>query len=145
MLRRWFQSGWRSLTGIVALPGAPHAIALGAAIGTFIAFTPTLGLQLVLAAALAYLCRASAPAALAAVWITNPLTAAPIYAATYQLGSHLYPHANPVTALSLGGIVIGAIAALTTYSLILRAITRRLTAASPSLRAPNTHGFVSGR
>lgn len=77
----------RMLRPMMSRRGTPEAIALGAAIGFFIAFTPTIGFQLVLAALLATLMKANRPAALIPVWITNPFTIPPIYAFTYQIGA----------------------------------------------------------
>lgn len=81
----------RVCRSIVALHGRPEQIALGAAIGVFVALTPTVGFQMILAAVIATWCRASRPAAVIPVWITNPLTIAPIYALTYQFGRLFVP------------------------------------------------------
>ena len=56
------------------------------AIGSFIAFSPLIGLQTLLAALVATLAGGSKKAAMLAVWISNPLTMGPIFAVTYQLG-----------------------------------------------------------
>ena len=53
----------------------------------FIAFTPTIGLQIVLAFFLATLLNVNRPAAVLAVWITNPLTIPVIFSFNYWLGS----------------------------------------------------------
>lgn len=71
---------------LVTLNGEPEQIARGAAIGVFVAFTPTVGFQMLIAAVLATWCRASRPVAVVPVWITNPLTIPPIFALTYQVG-----------------------------------------------------------
>jgi hypothetical protein len=76
---------------LVGLRGSPEAIARGLAIGLFVAFTPTIGVQLILAAALATLLGASRAAALVPVWITNPVTIPPIYGFTYMVGSWFFP------------------------------------------------------
>jgi uncharacterized protein (DUF2062 family) len=68
------------------LDGSPEAIARGAALGLFIAFSPTIGFQVLLAAALAPLIRANVPAAAAMVWVTNPATMGPAFALTYRVG-----------------------------------------------------------
>ncbi len=59
---------------------------MGVALGSFIAFTPLIGLQMLLAGLFATLMGASKKAAMLAVWISNPLTMGPIFALTYQLG-----------------------------------------------------------
>ena len=72
------------------MKGSPEAIALGTAIGVVIAFTPTIGLQMLLGAAIATLVGASRPAAMIPAWITNPVTIPPIFAFTYWLGRLLW-------------------------------------------------------
>ena len=64
----------------------PHRLALGIALGFFIAWTPTMGLQMILVVLAATLCRANRVVGLPIVWISNPLTAVPIYFANYTLG-----------------------------------------------------------
>jgi len=59
------------------------------AIGVFVGFTPPLGLQMITAAVLATLTHSNRAAAVAAVWITNPFTALPIYVLTYRVGRYL--------------------------------------------------------
>jgi uncharacterized protein (DUF2062 family) len=76
----------RAFRYILKQRGSPESIALGASIGVFLAFTPTVGLQMILAAVIATLLGASRAAAIPPVWITNPLTIPPIYAFTYGLG-----------------------------------------------------------
>jgi uncharacterized protein (DUF2062 family) len=78
---------WRKRAGtIVAIHATPRQIALGVALGSFIAFTPLIGLQIIIAALVATVLGASRKAAMLAVWISNPLTMGPIFALTYQLG-----------------------------------------------------------
>ena len=80
----------RMLRSIVTLHGSPKAIALGTAIGVFIAFTPTVGFQMLLGAFVATLVSASRPAAMIPALITNPVTIPPIYAFTYWLGKFFW-------------------------------------------------------
>ena len=56
------------------LQGDPHYVALGMSIGVFIAITPTIPFHTVLAVLLAYLLKASKPAAIIGVWVSNPFT-----------------------------------------------------------------------
>lgn len=76
---------------VLSLHGSPEQIALGTAIGIFVAFTPTIGFQIIIAAFLATLLNANRTAAIIAVWITNPFTLAPIYAFTYLVGIQFWP------------------------------------------------------
>lgn len=110
-------------------------VAQGFAWGVFIALTPTIGLQSILALGLVALIKKNELAALLGVWVTNPLTAVPIYYFTYEvghfvLGSHarafrpetltdffsmgwdlLYP-------LTIGGIAVSLIACPLSYFVV---------------------------
>jgi len=74
------------LRWVIRLRSSPRAIAGGLAIGTFIAFTPTVGVQIILAVIVATTLGMNRPAAMIPVWITNPITVAPIYSINYWLG-----------------------------------------------------------
>ncbi len=63
-----------------------RAIAGGLAVGLFTAFTPTIPFQMLLAAVAAIAFKVNLPIALTACWVTNPLTAVPIYMAARKLG-----------------------------------------------------------
>ncbi|MEM0913209.1 MAG: DUF2062 domain-containing protein [Planctomycetota bacterium] len=76
---------------IVALRATPHQIAMGTAVGVFLAFTPTFGFQMVLALAVAFAFRLSKPATIIPVWISNPITLVPVYGTTYALGAMFWP------------------------------------------------------
>lgn len=75
------------LRWVLKLRSSPRAIAGGLGIGMFIAFTPTVGIQIFLAIIAATLCSVNRPAAIVPVWITNPVTVAPIYTFNYWLGT----------------------------------------------------------
>jgi len=64
----------------------PHRLALGLALGIFIAWTPTIGLQMVLVLLLAPVIRANGRVGIPMVWISNPLTIALIYYPNYLVG-----------------------------------------------------------
>ena len=64
----------------------PRQIALGAAVATFIAFLPIVGIQTVVAIALAALLRVNKAICVPIVWITNPATLVPIYTGCYWVG-----------------------------------------------------------
>ena len=59
----------------------------GLALGTFVAFSPILGFQMVIAGVLCFAFRINLPAALLACWITNPVTIPLIYPLEFQVGS----------------------------------------------------------
>lgn len=66
--------------------GSPQAIAGGFSLGLFLALTPTIGLQLIIAVFLATIFKLSRPAALISVMVTNPLTVPPIFTFNYWVG-----------------------------------------------------------
>jgi uncharacterized protein (DUF2062 family) len=69
-----------------------RAIAGGLSLGLFIAFTPTIPFQMILATGGALLFRVNLPIALAACWMTNPLTALPVYMSAWKLGKYVVDH-----------------------------------------------------
>ncbi|MFO7820702.1 MAG: DUF2062 domain-containing protein [Lentisphaeria bacterium] len=75
-------------------------LAGGLALGLFIAFTPTIPFQMLLCVTGALILRVNLPIALAACWITNPLTALPIYIQSYRVGRFLL-HETKSAALIL--------------------------------------------
>lgn len=74
------------LSEILTSNDSPQQIAAGAALGTFIAFTPTLGVQMLLVVGLATYLRVSRIPGLLMVYISNPLTMGPIYWSAYVVG-----------------------------------------------------------
>jgi len=82
-VRRFFR--W-----LLSLRGSPESIALGVAIGLFVACSPLLGIHLVMAIAFATILGANRPAALATSFLNNPLTFVPIYALEYWIGSFFW-------------------------------------------------------
>ena len=62
-----------------------RSVAGGVSLGFFLAFIP-LPIQMLIAAPLALVLRVNLPVTMVAVWITNPVTAAPLYLFAYQLG-----------------------------------------------------------
>jgi uncharacterized protein (DUF2062 family) len=133
---RWFYDRF------VRLHGSPGQTAWGAALGLFVAMSPTMGFQMAIAISLAAFFKVSKVAAAAAVWLTNPVTAPIIYLLNYKLGAKLlgYPlkaefvsnpswetfwHAgtHAVVSLTLGGVITGIIIALPAYFVTLTIVT----------------------
>ncbi|MCX7704228.1 MAG: DUF2062 domain-containing protein [Planctomycetota bacterium] len=81
--------GWvkRFFVKLFELNDTPERIAWGVAIGTFIGMTPTVGIQMTVAVLVATLLRGNRLAAVAMVWISNPLTIVPIYWIDYVVGA----------------------------------------------------------
>jgi hypothetical protein len=71
---------------VLHVKDTPHRIALGAALGMFVAWTPTMGFQMLLVVVLAMIFRANKVVGLPFVWISNPVTAGPIYGLAFLLG-----------------------------------------------------------
>jgi len=122
----------------VRLHGSPEDIAWGAAVGLFIAMTPTMGIQTYIAVPIAALIKKSKVAAAAGVWLTNPVTAPFLYGFNYLIGAKLLGHplnapflSNPswetfwnagrhvMLALTLGGTITGVTVAFLGYFLVL--------------------------
>ena len=66
-----------------------RSISYGIFIGIFCAMLPIPG-QMLVAAIMALLLRAHLPLSLAATWISNPVTYAPIYYFNYQVGAWIF-------------------------------------------------------
>ena len=122
----------------IRIRGTPREIALGFALGIFIGFSPTMGLQMALGFFLASLLKWNKYAAAIGVWISNPLTAPFLYGATYIVGSKLLRISNSfnlsadildwntligiiqkspgiLVCLLVGGLVVGIFAAIVGY------------------------------
>ena len=122
----------------IRLHGSPEQIAWGAAVGFFVAMTPTMGIQTLLAVPLAAFFKINKVAAAATVWLTNPVTAPFVYGFNYMVGAKLlgYPlkaafFSNPsyetlwhsgrrvFLSLTVGGTLTGIIVGLVGYFVIL--------------------------
>jgi uncharacterized protein (DUF2062 family) len=79
---------------------SPHRIALGAGLGLFVAWTPLIGLHILIVLALAFLLRANKFVAIASVWVSNPFTFIAIYYPNYLLGGALLRSFNPQRQVS---------------------------------------------
>lgn len=99
---------------VLRSPGAPGEVAGGMALGLFIAMLPIMGAQMPIAVVCAEIVRRltglklSRIAAAAGVWLTNPVTAVPIYWAVFKIGQpfarlvlpdrHLSPEGTDLSA-----------------------------------------------
>lgn len=118
------------------MQGSPEAIARGVAAGIFAGSFPFLGFQTLIGLAIAALVRGNKVMAAVSTWISNPLTYFPIFALNFHIGRLLlgYPKrtvtlpASPAginewmnlgmtvtSALMLGSLVVGTIAAVVGY------------------------------
>jgi hypothetical protein len=71
-----------------------NSLAGGLTAGLFIAFTPTIPFQMLLSTIVVIALRVNLPIALAACWLTNPVTAVPIFMAAHKFGRHLLEHST---------------------------------------------------
>ncbi|MCB9852971.1 MAG: DUF2062 domain-containing protein [Phycisphaerales bacterium] len=71
---------------ILHLDDSPHRIAFGVFLGFLVGWTPTMGLQIVIYLVLAYALRANRASGLLPVFLTNPITAVPVYLLNWQIG-----------------------------------------------------------
>jgi len=75
----------------IRLRSTPKGIAGGFALGIFLAFTPTIGFQIVLAIIFAPMLNLNQPAAIIGACVTNPVTIPVIFTFNYWLGSLIWP------------------------------------------------------
>ncbi|MDR1744976.1 MAG: DUF2062 domain-containing protein [Planctomycetota bacterium] len=76
----------RALRALGRATGTAHQIALGVAIGFFVAWLPIIGLQMVVAVIVCQLLGANKIVPIFPIWITNPATMVPIYSFNYWIG-----------------------------------------------------------
>jgi uncharacterized protein len=88
----WPRTGWARAVAytkyrLARLPGTPHSIAAGFALGAAMCFTPLVGLQLIIAMALAIVLRFSVLASALGAFVGNPWTFPFIWWLVYTTGS----------------------------------------------------------
>lgn len=74
---------------LLQINDTPESIALGAAVGMWLAMTPTVGVQMILMIIVGTVIRANRLAGCVMVYISNPLTLVPIYWGDYYVGTLL--------------------------------------------------------
>jgi len=90
-LRSLTRRGVTRVYRLLREPDPPHRIALGAALGIFVGLLPLLGIQMAVVAVIALPLRGNLKAAIAGVWLSNPVTVVPLYYAHYRFGLLLLP------------------------------------------------------
>lgn len=143
---RLFDQVKKGYTRLIKIRGNPREIALGFAMGVFVAMSPTMGFQMAIAVPIAALFKWNKLAAAMAVWVSNPITAPFIYGPTYfvgaklmgmSLGFHAADLASRSTmlalagkapeifkAMTLGGVVLGLPLAVIGYYFVFFAIRK---------------------
>lgn len=99
---------WRRLKQIVVhnilhLDDTPHRIAWGVFIGSIIAFTPTLGLQILMYIPIAAMLGANKVSGIPILFISNPFTAVPLYYTTWKVGALVLHPESEVTRDTIHG------------------------------------------
>ncbi len=85
------------LERLLGIHDTPHRVALGVALGFLVAWTPTLGFQIVLYVTLAGMVRANKLSGIPILFISNPFTAVPFYYFTWWVGYHLWHGQGPAS------------------------------------------------
>ncbi len=89
---------------ILRISATPHKVALGFAIGIFLACSPLFGMHIVLAIFLSWLLRANFAAAIIGTIFSNPLTFLLIVMADYKIGYFCLSFFSNVNEISLSQI-----------------------------------------
>jgi len=140
----WPRVSWSRSIRYVAkrmlrVKASPHKIAVGCAAGVFASITPLIGVQMVMAGAIAIILRGSVVAAMLATFLGNPISWPIIWGTTYAVGIAMIGqpgaaeaaaliHGNdpilPVLmAMLVGSIPIGLVSAAVSYGIVARAMT----------------------
>ena len=89
--RRYYWSRTRRyvVENVLHATDSPHKLALGAAIGMFVALLPAMGIQMYLTFVIAWMCRANKVIGLPLAWISNPATMIPLYWSLFEVGRRI--------------------------------------------------------
>jgi uncharacterized protein len=135
----WVRSGAYVFKRVLRMKASPHRIAIGCAAGVFASITPLIGVQMVMAGAIALILRGSVPAAMLATFAGNPFSWPLIWGTTYALGHaiigqpgaaeaaamiHNQDTVWPVLfAMLVGSIPIGLVSAAVSYGVVERVVS----------------------
>jgi len=132
------------LHAVLGVGDTPHRIALSFSVGIFTAFSPLLGLQVVLAILLIALFRLNKPAVLVGTFVNNPWTFVPIIAASTWVGEQVCCRARDLPEIDwsslafatlhlqlrsyiwpfvIGSVLLGLIFSLLSYFFVYRFVT----------------------
>lgn len=89
MMRWWSRLRDLVVNRILGLNDTPHRIAWGVFLGFVVAFTPTIGLQMMIFVVVATLLRANKFSGIPVIWLTNPVTMVPVYYTCWRVGAFL--------------------------------------------------------
>jgi hypothetical protein len=101
---------------ILHVDDTPHQIAFGAALAIFVAWTPTIGLQITASMLLAHLFRANKAITIPAVWLSNPVTVVPLFYVNWLVGRSVVPEQYRAGQIDLSVFVDSGGAEVATWS-----------------------------
>lgn len=88
--RQWWPSArYFVVHKVLHADDSPHRLALGAAIGMWVALLPLVGVQMIVSATLCHPFKGNKVVGMAMAWVSNPLTLIPCYLPMYWLGCWL--------------------------------------------------------
>ncbi|MBW2276930.1 MAG: DUF2062 domain-containing protein [Deltaproteobacteria bacterium] len=90
-LKSLIRRGWVTVYRLAREKDPPERVALGLALGIFVGFLPIMGIQMAVVSIIALPLRGNLKAAIAGVWISNPITFIPLYYANYRFGLLFWP------------------------------------------------------
>lgn len=105
MSKYWYRTRKFIALKVLHADDTPHAVALGAAIATLIAFLPLVGFQTVIAIGIAAIFRANKAICIPIVWVTNPFTMGPIYYGCFALGRFVLPGKSVAQQESISNLI----------------------------------------
>ena len=73
---------------ILHVDDSPHRLALGVAVGLFVGWTPTIGLQMLISLLLSFVLKANKFLSVTLVWVSNIFTFIAIYFPSYLIGKY---------------------------------------------------------
>ncbi len=136
----------RAYRRFLKIHGNPHEIAMGTAMGLFVALTPFMGAHTAVAILLATVFKWNKIAAATGVWLNNPVTMPFLYGASWFVGSRItgvrlaesIPHSLSLmdtyafllktpailVTFTIGGIVVGIPLAIGVYYLAYAAVKK---------------------
>jgi uncharacterized protein (DUF2062 family) len=131
---------------LLRLEGNPRVVARGLACGVFAGCFPWFGFQTIIGILLAFVLRGNKLAAALGTWVSNPLTYAPLFFFNFKIGQFILGRYSPdevvftlpddwsklvdlgtdiLFSLSVGSFIVGIVASIATYFLILSILTRK--------------------
>ncbi len=96
---------------ILRLDDTPHRIAWGVFWGFVVGATPTLGLQMIIYFMIAAVVRCNKISGIPPIWLSNPVTAVPLYYSNWKIGRFLMSgnsESSPQTKAAIQAIVADA-------------------------------------